>query len=256
MVQETIQQEDKDSPVVESLKSESKREFDDLVRLDDQFRFNAGKMAKGFSSGGNPELWCLWYSKLLSDFFEGLDSLLYAPISREDETVEDGVEHFLDGFDYLAERASKRTESDTTPLITNRNKIQKFKEGDSDKVTLLIEIIGGQCSLNCLNEFITDQSVVFSTEGSSADGADEASLREHSTEISEFFNGYSPYRRRPQEKYKRMLSVSVKRCGESYEITVGVDESRARGYSVWEKMLRYLGQDFTADSYTDFIRDS
>lgn len=249
MTQKTTTQE---KSVVRSVKSGAKRDFEELVRSDDRFSFKASEMAGSYS--GNPELWCLWYEQLLSDFFTGTEKLFNAPLERRNDTVEDGLNSFVDGFNLLSDKSSKRTDADTTPLVKNRNKIQSFINQESKSVTLIIEIKGGQCDLECVNGFIDDQLINFHTNNTDVDCVDESSLIEHSSEIIEFVNGYSPYRRRPQKKYKRTLCVSIKRVDEGFKITAGVDEIRTRSYSIWEKVLTSLGEDFSSESYIEFLQ--
>lgn len=248
MTQKTKSEE---SPVVSSVKSDAKREFEELIRSDDRFTFEASEMAG--SPSGNPELWSLWYDQLLSDFFTGTEKLFNAPLGRTDETVEDGLNSFVDGFNLLSDKGSERIDGDTTPLIKNRNKIQDFMDKESESVTVIIQIHGGQCNLECINGFIDNQVINFRTDSEDIDCVDESSLIEHSSEVMEFMNGYSPYRRRPHEKYKRTLCVSIKRVDQGFNVTVGVDEVRTRGYSIWEKILSPLGEDFSSESYTEFL---
>lgn len=251
MEEKTLLKEKADNSIVSSVKSDVKRELE--LMSDDRFEFDASDMANSYS--GNPELWCLWYSQILSEMFTGLEMLFNSPVRRKDDTVEDGLEKFTEGFNKLIEKGSERTDSDTAPLVRSREKIQRVINEESDSVTLVIQIKGGECSLECVDGFVEDQLIEFTEGDRTAGTIDEASLAEHSSEVSTFMNGYSNYRRRPQNKYKRTLTVSVQRSEEEYNVTVGVDEIRTRKYSVWEQLLSVFGEDFSSDSYIDFVRE-
>jgi hypothetical protein len=246
----TVQSQD-EKRMVESLKSESKREIDKKVRLEDEFKFQASTLANSYS--GDPELWSLWYSQILEGIFEGTKDIFLTPIEREDKDIEEALERFCTCIDDLVEKTSKRTDKDTTPLIKSRRKIEAFLSEESDSVTLILEIKGGECKLECINGFISDQIIKFDISESQTCSTDEASLREHSQEVIEFLNSYSPYRRRPQEKYRRTLCVSIASKDNKNVVSVGVDEVRTRSYSITEKLISLIGEDFSSQNYNEFI---
>lgn len=245
-----IQKQD-NKRVVESLKSEAKREIEQKVRTEDGFKFQASTIANSYS--GNPELWSLWYSQILEGIFEGTKDLFLTPIKRENKTVQGSMNKFSNCIDSLIEKSSNRTNKDTTPLINNRRKIEEFKDGKSDSITFILQIKGGECNIECINAFIPDQIVKFKVSESETCSTDEASLREHRQEVIDFLNSYSPYRRRPQEKYRRTLCVSIKSEGQRKLVSIGVDEVRTRNYSVMERIISILGEDFSSQSYHEFI---
>jgi len=79
MTEKTLSKDTTDNSIVSSVKSDVKRELELLS--DDRFKFDASDMANSYS--GNPELWCLWYSQILSEMFKGLEVLFNSPVSRK-----------------------------------------------------------------------------------------------------------------------------------------------------------------------------
>lgn len=246
---ETVSDQVED-PVVDSVKSYVKREVLRPLESDGQFEFEVANLANSYA--GNPELWSIWYGKILSEIFEGVESIFNSPISRKDDTVESALEEFVSGFNKLADKAPQNTGLDITPLIENRERIQKVVQEESDEVTLILKINGGECSLECLNHFLDNQLIEFNTGDGSLSATGESSLIEHSSEVIEFMNSRSEYRQRPHEKYERTLIISVQRAGNDFNVSVEVDETRTRGYSVWERILSLIGEDFSSNDYLEF----
>lgn len=241
-----------EDPMVDSVKSHLKREGLQPSELNGQFEFEVASLVNSYS--GNPELWSIWYSKIFSKIFEGVESVFNSPVSRKDDTVVDALGEFVAGFNGLAERASKNTDLDIAPLIEDRKKIQQVIKEESNEVTVVLKINGNECSLECLDSFIDNQLIEFDVGNRTPSATDEASLIEHSSEIAEFMNSRSEYRRRPHNKYERTLMVSVRRVSGVYNVSVGVDETRTRKYSVWERILSVIGEDFSSGNYIDFSK--
>lgn len=128
--------------------------------------------------------------------------------------------------------------TDLTSLIQIRNSITNFKNKDIDELTIIISNTGSTGEVEVINKYIGDLDININLTNTSSNSIDEASLREHRSEL---FKEFNDYHNRPSNKYKRELYISLTRK-ENNNVCLSLDvlENRVMPLSLWEKIIKFI----------------
>lgn len=223
---------------VNSAKQETKEELSLIdTDVDTRFRFNINKIV-GKRKYKHPELWSLWYSSVFKEIENSLNSFLSCPLDTTDITYNEAISNLERGIEEIIRYAEKNLDKDLTPLIQIRNSITNFKNKGINELTIIISNTGSTGEIEVLDKYIDYLEVNVNLTNCTSKSIDEASLREHRSELFKEFNDYY---NRPSNKYKRELYISLKRTEDNtISLSLDVLENRVLPLTFWEKIVKFI----------------
>ena len=187
---------------------------------------------------GNPELWSLWYPQVYRKIFHSVDLILRSPLQHKEARPEDVYISLEEGIQDLIDSVGNAG-MDTQNLLNMRDRIIEFQGGDKDELTIVLTIHGSKSRIECLNGYYDEGIITVDMDGEPIN-SEVSSLREYESSLMDSFCGWTPYNRRPNNRFKRELYISLRNTDDTREATVDLRSTRME-YTLMEKLSLRLG---------------
>lgn len=223
---------------VESLDTEVRTELNDglVDDLKKSQQFEINQLSDKVVT--DPELWALSYRKLYSGLFATVDLILQNPVNSKDADINDVYEGLNGSMENLVDKFSN-SELNTEPILNIRNRVQEFQKSGKDEFTLRLTIHGGKSSIEYMNKYFEDGIISVDLNGSPTKN-EEVTLREYEDSLVDSFCGFDSYEKRPNTRFKREMTISMKKTDDSIITTIDLNTERMK-YTLLEKIFNKIG---------------
>lgn len=225
---------------VESVRSEVKEELSEKSVSENRYtqRFNVDNILDKHT--GNPELWSLRYLSIYSQIFDAVNLAFETPLPNKDSESDDVYDSISSGINEIVDTISGVSNIDTISVLNIRDRFEEFMQNENDEITLNVTLHGQKSKIQLIEEYYRKGGIVTVNLNGEITNEEEVALREYNESLIKKFCARTPYQNRPNNRFKRVLSISMKKTDDEEIITVHCDTHRMK-YTLLEKICVNLG---------------